>query len=224
METKETALGPAMSADAPIDRAHAQVLLVEDDPVSLNSLVFLLETVGLKSRAFQSAEEFFSGYDPEVPGCVVVDARLPDVSGLELQERLRARQDPRPVIMVSGFGDVSMVVRAMKAGAMDFLEKPFNAQILLERVELALKADAKVRIDKQGKQGAERRIALLTLREAQVVRQVVEGKANKEIARSMGISRKTVELHRAKAMRKLGAHHVSDLVRMYLLGEAGSVS
>ena len=202
-----------------IDRALAEVMLVEDDPVALDSLAFLLDSVGLRTRRFASAEEFLSKYEPDVPGCLLVDVRLPNISGLELQERLRARMDPRPVILLTGHGDVQMVVRAMKAGAMDFLEKPFNAQLLLERVEMALRHDARSRCARQDRQGAERRLALLTAREAEVVKLVVDGKANKEIARAMGISRKTVELHRAKAMRKLGANHVSDMVRIYLLCE-----
>ena len=206
-----------------IDRAHAEVMLVEDDPVALESLAFLLDSVGLRTRRFASAEEFLSSYEPDVPGCLVVDVRLREISGLELQERLRARMDTRPVIVITGHGDVQMVVRAMKSGAIDFLEKPFNAQVLLERVEMALRHDAKSRSDRQDRVGAERRLALLTTREAEVVKLVVDGKANKEIAHAMGISRKTVELHRAKAMRKLGAKHVSDMVRAYLLCATAAV-
>lgn len=199
-----------------MNRSFVTVHVVDDEPAVLDSLKVLLESVGLRVRTYSTAMAFLAQYDPGVPGCLVLDVRLPDMSGLELQEQLREKHVHLPVIMITGNGDIPMAVRGMRCGAVDFLEKPFNAQLLLERVEQSLRADERDRTVQHARAKDAARMALLTAREAQVVELVTAGRANKEIARLLGISQKTVELHRAKAMKKLGAGHVADVVALAL--------
>lgn len=204
-----------------MDEFAATVHIIDDEPAVLEGLKFLLGSVGRTVHCYSGAEAFLSSYAGGTPGCLVVDVRLPDLSGLELQGMLAARDIHLPVIVITGKGDVTMAVRAMKCGAVDFLEKPFNEQVFLERVEQALRMDVSRTTARDQHSGASRLIAQLTPREAQVVQLVTAGMANKQIARELGISQKTVELHRSKAMRKLNAHHVSDMIQIALTAKNG---
>jgi len=199
-----------------MDRTLATVFVVDDEPAVLDSLTFLLESVGLRVESFPTAQAFLDGYTGDRPGCLVLDVRLPGISGLELQERMLQTGIHLPVILITGNADVPMAVRGMKSGAVDFLEKPFNDQVLLECVEKALHADDRSRSVRSQRSSDAARLALLTPREAEVVAMVASGSANKKIAKALGITQKTVELHRANAMRKLGAGHVSELVAIAL--------
>ena len=203
-----------------MDRSHATVFVVDDDPAVLDSMVSLFTSVGLATRTFADAKSFLADPSIEGPGCLVLDVRLPDLSGLELQDALKARHIALPVILITGNADVPMAVRGMLAGAIDFLEKPFSSHLLLERVEQALRRDEEDRVKRQGLARARALIGALTSRESSVVRMVTDGLANKEMARLLGITQKTVELHRAKAMRKLGATHVAQLVALELRARA----
>ena len=199
-----------------MDRSHATVFVVDDDPAVLDSMASLFASVGLATRTFDHAKSFLADPGLDGPGCLVLDVRLPDLSGLELQDALAERKITLPVILITGNADVPMAIRGMRAGAIDFLEKPFSSQILLERVEQALRRDEKERVHRTELAQARKLIGSLTTRESAVVRMVTDGLANKEMARLLGITQKTVELHRAKAMRKLGATHVAQLVALEL--------
>ena len=170
-----------------------------------------------------SAEEFLEAYDPARPGCIVLDVRMPGLSGLELQDRLREDRFAPPVLLITGHGDIPMAVRALKAGAVDFIEKPFSDQVLLERIQQALDVDAKHRGALGKLTDIERRLTRLTARERQVFAIVVTGKPNKVIASDLGLSQKTVEVHRAHVMDKMRANSFADLVKMAVaLGTEGA--
>jgi len=188
------------------------VHVVDDEAAIRESLAMLLRSVGLKSRTYPGAQEFLDGWRQEGPECLVCDVRMPGMSGLELQEALKARNAQLPVVLITGHGDVAMAVRAMKAGASDFIEKPFNDQVLLDAVNRAL---ARAR----GGQGAgraeiEARVDSLTPREREVMLLVAEGRPNKVVATRLGLSTRTVEVHRAKVMEKMQARSLAELVRM----------
>lgn len=196
------------------------VFIVDDDQAVARSLRWLIETVGLKVSTFASAQAFLDGYDASKHGCLVLDVRMPGMSGLELQERLVAQRIHVPIIFITGHGDVQMAVRAVQAGAFDFVEKPFNDQDLLDRIQKAIVFDAKQR-GKDLQQAQLRALfASLTPREREVLDLVVEGKSNKAIANSFGLSAKTVEVHRAKMMEKMQARSVADLVKMAMQNQA----
>jgi FixJ family two-component response regulator len=188
------------------------VHVVDDEPAIRESLGMLLRSVGLKSRAYAGAHEFLDAWRPNGTECLVCDVRMPGMSGLELQEALNARNARLPVVLITGHGDVAMAVRAMKAGASDFIEKPFNDQVLLDAVNRAL---ARAR-DGQGAGRAdiEARLESLTPREREVMLLVAEGRPNKVVATRLGLSTRTVEVHRAKLMEKMQARSLADLVRM----------
>jgi two-component system response regulator FixJ len=190
------------------------VFIVDDDQAVARSLRWLIESVRLGVETFASAQAFLDDYDSSKPGCLVLDVRMPGISGLELQERLVARRINVPIIFITGHGDVQMAVRALQAGAFDFVEKPFNDQDLLDRIQKAMAFDA----ERRGKeaQGAQLQalFASLTPREREVLDLVVEGMSNKAIANTLGLSAKTVEVHRAKVMEKMHARSISDLVKM----------
>ncbi len=190
------------------------VFVVDDDQAVRDSLRWLLESVGHGVETFESAHEFLDSYDPNRPGCLVLDVRIPGMSGLELQETLAARAMAIPIIMITGHGDISMAVQAMKDGALDFIEKPFNDQLLLDRVQYALNEDARRRRDRAEKEVLLERVAQLTPRELEVMREVVAGHPNKVVAHTLGISVKTVEIHRARAMEKMQAGSLPELVAM----------
>lgn len=189
------------------------VFIVDDDQAVRDSLCWLIEAAGLSVKAFNSAQEFLAIYDPQWAGCLVLDVRLPGMSGLELQRELAQRQVMLPIIIITGHGDVSTAVRAMKAGAIDFIEKPFSDDLLIHRVRDALEKDAQNRQVSADRNHIQQRIALLTPREKQVLELVVQGKLNKQIAADLHLSQKTVEAHRANLMSKMQATNVADLVK-----------
>lgn len=194
------------------------IFVVDDDQALRGSLRWLLESLKLSVQTYASADEFLSTYDPVRPGCLVLDVRMPEISGLQLQEILTQRGIRIPVIMITGHGDISMAVRAMKGGALDFIEKPFNDQELLERIQQALALDARQRQEEAHQRIAIERLDLLTPREREVLEKVLCGKHNKTIADELGISMKTVEAHRAKVMGKMGVNSPAELAGMYFNG------
>ena len=195
----------------------ATVFVVDDDDAMSKSVRWLIESVGLNVRTFSSAKEFLENYDPNESGCLVLDVRMPGMSGLELQEQLSKRDIHLPIIFVTGHGDVPMAVKAMKAHAFDFLTKPFNDQTLLDTINKAIQADVNRRKEYVEFSLVAERIVKLTPRELQVMDLVIEGRLNKVIASELKISPKTVELHRAKIMEKMGADSVAHLVRQVLI-------
>jgi len=195
------------------------VYIVDDEPAIRDSLAMLLRSVGLASRTFPSAPAFLEGFDAGAPGCLVADVRMPGMSGLELQEALRARQAALPVIIITGHGDIAMAVRAMKAGAADFIEKPFNEQVLLDAVHRALAQRPGEPQPSAVRAEIEARVATLTPREREVMLLVAEGRPNKVVATRLGLSTRTVEVHRAKAMEKMQARSLAELVRMAIACE-----
>ena len=195
---------------------EATVFVVDDDAAMRESLRFLVESVGLDVETFERAEDFLARYDPELPGCLILDVRMPEVSGLELQERLAEYGSGLPIIMVTGYGDVPMAVRAMRNGAVDFIEKPFSDQHLIDRVQEAIARDRLRRTERKGRESVARRVSTLSAREREVLDLVVTGKANKVIAHELGLSPKTVEAHRARLMKKLNVSSVAELVQLSL--------
>jgi two-component system, LuxR family, response regulator FixJ len=188
------------------------VHIVDDDQSIQRSLRRLLESVGLTVDCFSSAHDFIERYDPDVPGCLLLDVRMPGLSGLELQDHLRSQECMLPIIFVTGYGDVPMTARAMKAGAVDFLQKPFNDQELLEAIERALARNAQMRQEQSERRRVQARVQLLTPREREVLERVVAGKTNKEIAAEFGITEKTIKVHRARVMEKMQADSLAQLV------------
>ena len=192
------------------------VYVVDDEPHLLKSLRWLLESVDLKVATFESAQDFLADFDPAQPGCVLLDVRMARMSGLELTQLLQSRNITIPVILFTGHGDVSMAVQAMKNGAFDFLEKPYNEQKLLDRINDAIEHDRRKRRESAERDEALALIAQLTPREREVMDLIVEGLANKQMAARLGISEKTVEIHRSRAKAKLRADGVADLVKIAL--------
>jgi FixJ family two-component response regulator len=190
------------------------VLIIDDDASVRESLCFLMRSVGLDFEAFASAKDFLQTYDPVKAGCLVLDVRMPGMSGIELQERLAAMGCTLPVIFLTAHGDVPMAVEALKAGATDFLQKPFRDQELVDKVHHAIAEDARIRRKCADRQRIESRIGSLTPREREVMEMVVEGKANKVIAMELDLSQRTVEIHRSRVMTKMGADSLPELVRM----------
>jgi len=189
------------------------VFIVDDDDGVRSGLRVLLASCGLRSRSFESAQAFLGSVGPGEPGCVLLDVRMPGMSGLELHERLQTQGYCIPVILLTGHGDVPMAVRAMRRGAFDFVQKPFNDQYLLDRIHEALKENRERR-DKQAlNESVRKRLTQLTAREREVMDALVAGHANKLIALDLGISERTVELHRARVMDKMQARSLADLVR-----------
>ncbi len=173
-----------------------------------------MESVGLKIETFASAQEFLNAYDPSRPGCLVTDVRMPGMSGIELQSKLAADEVTLPIIVVSGYADVPTAVRSMKRGAIDFVEKPFDEQMMLERIQLSILEDARLRQERAARERTIGRLKSLTPRERQVMDLVILGKSNKEIARALDISPKTVEVHRSHVMVKMQADSLAELVRI----------
>src|SRR5580700_453071 len=201
------------------------VYIVDDDEAVRGSLRLLLKSVGLTPSALGSAREFLSGYDPAQPGCLVLDVRMPEMSGLELQEQLNLQGAIIPVIFITGHGDVPMAVEAMQAGAFDFLQKPFRDQDLIDRIQRALEKDRSNRTALTERNTIRERLESLTPREREVLTMVTSGKANKIMASDLGVSQRTVEIHRARVMEKMGASSLAQLVRMIMdLGENTAAS
>ena len=192
------------------------VYIVDDDDAVRSSVRLLLRSVGLSATALSSAQEFLATYDPQQPGCLVLDVRMPGVSGLELQQQLNLRGAIIPVIFITGHGDVPMAVEAMQHGAFDFLQKPFRDQDLIDRVQRALEKDAANRAQLRRLDVIRQRLESLTPRERQVLDLVVSGKPNKVMAAELGVSQRTIEIHRARVMEKMEANSLAHLVRMVM--------
>ena len=196
--------------------SEACVFIVDDDREVRDALQLLMESVGLEGACFGSAPEFLDRFDPQRSGCILLDVRMPGMSGLDLQERLAGERLCPPIIIITGHGDVPMAVRAVQAGAMNFIEKPFNDQALLDSVHRAIEEDAKQRGEVSRLAEIEERYEKLTPREREVLELVIAGRRNKLIAAELGVSQSTVEAHRAKVMEKMEAATLSELMRMML--------
>jgi two-component system response regulator FixJ len=192
------------------------VFVVDDDEAVRGSLRLLLKSVGLAATALPTAQEFLAKYDPEQPGCLVLDVRMPGMSGLELQEQLNVRGGIIPVIFITGHGDIPMAVEAMQQGAFDFLQKPFRDQDLIDRIQRALAKDKANRAELSERSRVREHFESLTPREREVLTLVTSGKPNKIMASDLGVSQRTVEIHRARVMEKMHASSLAQLVRMVM--------
>ncbi len=196
--------------------AETRVFIVDDEEPVRDSIGLLLRSVGLRSLGFPDARAFLEAYRPEQPGCLVLDIRMPRMSGLELQQELNRRGWGIPVIFITGHGDVPMAVEAMRAGAVDFLQKPFKDDELIRRVQKALDQDERLREQLSGLEQVRARFEGLTPREREIARRLVAGAANKVIAIELALSERTVELHRAHIMQKMEARGLAQLVQMLM--------
>lgn len=195
-------------------RTEQRVFVVDDDEAMRDSLVWLVESQGFRVDAFASAETFLEAYREDMAGCLVLDVRMPGMSGLELYEKLQQMKSLLPVIFITGHGDVPMAVAALKKGAADFIEKPFNDKDMLRLIEQCLNLDREGRERRRQEMEAARRLATLTEREREVLDLIIAGKLNKQIADSLSISIKTVEVHRARVMEKMSVRSVAELVQL----------
>lgn len=195
------------------------IYIIDDDEALRDSLVWLLESNGYKVLSHESAEAFLEAYDERFTGCLVLDVRMPGMSGLELFEELGRRLCTLPVIFITGHGDVPMAVSALKKGAVDFIEKPFTDRDMLGLIEQCLATERENREKRRQEADTTRRLAALTQREREVLDLIILGKLNKQIADVLGISIKTVEVHRARVMEKMGAHSLAELVQHVLSAE-----
>jgi len=199
-----------------MNNQDATIHIIDDDPNMLKYLSELVKTINYKAQTYDSANDFLNTYNDDGLGCLVLDMRLPGINGLELQQQLAGNNIDLPVIMISGFGDVSTAVKAMKAGVLDFLEKPFKGQDLLALIQKAVSKHEIDRTKNKSQNKTLKRINSLTKREKEVMGLVVSGMINKDIAKQLEISIKTVEVHRANMMVKMAVTSVTDLVRMSL--------
>jgi two-component system response regulator FixJ len=200
---------------------RATIFIVDDDMAVRDALKLLLRSVGQAVETYASAQEFLEAYSEDRPGCLVLDIRMPGMSGLELQQKLNERHSILPIIFITGHGDVPMAVEAMQAGAVDFIQKPFRDQDLIDRINQALEKDANNRAALGERNDIRKRLETLTPREREVLDLVVHGKANKVIAGDLKLSQRTVEIHRARVMEKMQASSLAHLVRMVLeVGQA----
>jgi FixJ family two-component response regulator len=188
--------------------------LVDDDPAVLKAITRLLNAAGYRTKSFSSPQEFLSAHDPSIPGCAIIDLVMSELDGLHLQQALLETGSERPIIFLSGKGDVSTSVSAMKAGAVDFLTKPVKREALFSAVVRAAKVDALSRLKRDESKSIGDRLATLTHREREVLEYVIAGRLNKQIAASLGTVEKTVKVHRGRMMSKLGVKSVADLVRL----------
>jgi len=194
---------------------QACVSVVDDDALVLRSLGRLLRSAGFTVRTYPSPQAFLAQGAGDAPGCVVLDLSMPGLSGLDLQKALASSPDPRPVVFISARGDVPSSVAAMKAGAVDFLTKPFDQEQLLAAVHAAIERDRSARIAREERSSIGERVATLTPREREVLSRVVDGRLNKQIAAELGTAEKTVKVHRARMMRKMGVDSLAGLVRAW---------
>jgi two-component system response regulator FixJ len=205
-----------MKPAATPQEAAPVVYVVDDDSAVRTSLQWLLESVGYKVRSYANGREFLAGYDRDLPGCLLLDVRMPSMGGFEVQDAMRSGGMDLPTIFLTAHGDIPMTVRALKGGAFDFLEKPFNDQNLLDKVQAAFAAGAQARQQQATTRHARNRLDVLSPRERVVLEKLAEGKASKVIAKELDISYKTVEVHRAHIREKLGASSLAELVRLAL--------
>ncbi len=202
-------------------KSKLSVCLVDDDAAVRSSFKLLMNTAGYKLITFANAQEFLSGFEAKNVGCIILDVRMPGMSGLELQDILRQRKVHIPIIILTGHADVHLAVQAVKTGAFDVVEKPFNQDILIERIQRAFDVNQHwVKVEQERKEVNER-ISKLTPRELEVLDLMVGGRTNKMIAEYLGISRKTLDIHRSKVMGKMKARTVADLVRWRMLDQSG---
>lgn len=194
----------------------ALVYIVDDEEPVRDSLALLLRSVGIATRAFTDGGSFLAAYSGEMRGCIVVDVRMPRIGGLELQQELNRRGCTLPLIFMTGHGDVPMAVEAMRAGALDFVQKPFNDEDMIRRVQRALEQNERDRAVLEARDELQRRVAGLTPREREIADRIVAGDANKAIAIDLELSERTVELHRARIMQKMEARGLAHLVQMFL--------
>jgi RNA polymerase sigma factor (sigma-70 family) len=199
------------------------VFIIDDDDEVRSALAFLMESVGLDAETYSSAELFSDRFDPSKHGCILLDVRMRGMSGLMLQEVLAQHKIHPPIIFITGHGDVPMAVNAIKAGAIDFIQKPFNDQVLLESVYRAIEKDEKQRGKAYQHAEIQQRLNRLTPREREVIDLVVRGFRNKNIAYELHITQSTVEVHRSRAMEKMEANSLSDLMRIMLSSESSSL-
>jgi RNA polymerase sigma factor (sigma-70 family) len=192
------------------------VFVVDDDPAMRQSLRWLIESVNVAVETYATAQDFLAAYDPNRPGCLVLDVRMPGMGGLDLQAELARREIEVPVIIITGYAEVPTAVRALKSGALDFIEKPFSDQLLLDRIQQAIASDRQARVRRHERAALAARVAQLTPREREVMQLVVAGSSNREIAAELGLSVKTVEVHRARVMEKMKVDSLADLVRIVL--------
>ncbi|SDX19910.1 response regulator FixJ [Marinobacter mobilis] len=192
------------------------VYVVEDDEAVRDSLELLLKSDNKAVATFENATAFLKAYSEEMAGCIVLDIRMPGMDGLELQKKLNERHSILPIIFVTGHGDVPMAVDAMKEGAVDFIQKPYREEALLEKIEVALAEDREQRKSLGEQQEILKRIKTLTPRESEIMERMIAGQANKVIAIELEISQRTVEIHRSRVMHKMGTHSLAHLVRMVL--------
>lgn len=197
--------------------SNAVVYAIDDDRAVRESLGLLMKSMGISARLFESAQTFLDAYRADMRGCIVLDIRMPGMSGIELHRQLMDLHCTMPVIFVTGHGDVPMAVEAMQNGAFDFIQKPFRDQELLDRINQALTWDDEHRSEEERKRAVQVRFDTLTPREREVMGCVVRGLANKVIAMDLDLSQRTVEIHRARVMEKMNSRSLADLVRMSLL-------
>lgn len=193
---------------------HGKVHVVDDDDAVRKSLQMLFKTIDIDATAYESGDVFLEQFDDSVEGCILLDIRMPGMSGLEVQKQLHDRGNTMPIIFITGHGDVPMAVEAMQSGAFDFIQKPFRDQDLMDRVSQALSQSEQQREASEQKVEVAQRYESLTPREKEVMACVVKGQANKVIAMDRNVSQRTVEIHRARVMEKMQARSLADLVRM----------
>jgi two-component system response regulator DctR len=192
------------------------VFIVDDDAAVLDSIAELVTSVGLRAATYRSAQDFRRSYDGSQPGCLVLDVRMAHISGPALQEELNALGVHIPIVFISGHGDIALAIKTIKSGAVDFVQKPYHEQHLLDSINEALRRDAEARRVVSGSEGFAERLAMLTERERDVLQQVVKGLSSKEIAKALDISYRTVELHRGHIMEKLRVRSAAELIRLVI--------
>jgi len=202
-------------------RSEPTVFVVDDEPDVCRAIGQLLRADGFRCRIFTDPAAFLQAIRPDARGCILLDMRMPRLSGLEVQERLLRRGSLQPIIFVSGHGDIPIALRAVRAGALDFVEKPFRADDLLELVRQGVALDERRRAEGSGRDEAARRVAALTRREREVADAVADGESSAEIAARLGLSPRTVEMHRARAMKALGVKGAAEMIRLVLGSRAG---
>lgn len=197
------------------------IYIVDDDPAVCDALAKLVETVDFNVKTFSTAQEFLDSYDSSQPACLILDVRMPGMSGLALQSKLQEDGADIPIIFISGHGDVAMATEALRGGAVDFIEKPFRNQILLDRINEAFSKAEKTRQVRESREAARARLGLLTPREREVMGLVKSGKSSRVIAEELGLSQKTVEVHRSSIMKKVEVNSVAELVALACFADSG---